>query len=248
MNVQHVPRPKSGSTFANIAEGFGFVIKTPPIRALLLLLGLVSLMGMPYAVLMPIFADKILGGGSSTLGFLMGASGTGALIAALVLASRKSVFGLGRWVAIASAGFGVAIILFSFSKIFWLSAILLVPVGFSMMTQMSSSNTLIQAMVPDALRGRVMSVYSMMFMGMAPLGAMMAGSLASAIGAPNTVALGGAVCIVGAIIFSLRLPKLQTEGQRLIVSMQMAGGVPASKASFQPPALTTESSSILNEK
>jgi MFS family permease len=240
MKVQHVSRPKSGSTLSNIAEGFGFVIKTPPIRALLLLLGLISLMGMPYAVLMPIFADKILGGGSSTLGFLMGASGTGALIAALVLASRKSVFGLGKWVAVASGCFGVAIILFSFSKIFWLSAILLVPVGFSMMTQMSSSNTLIQAMVPDELRGRVMSVYSMMFMGMAPLGALMAGSLASAIGAPETVALGGAVCIVGAIIFSLHLPKLQTEGQRLIVSMQMAGGVPASKASFQPPALTTD--------
>jgi MFS family permease len=244
MNVQTVIRPKSGSTFSNIVEGFGFVVKTPPIRALLLLLGLISLMGMPYAVLMPIFADKILGGGSSTLGFLMGASGAGALFAALVLASRKSVFGLGRWVAFASAGFGVALILFSFSNTFWLSAILLIPVGFSMMTQMSSSNTLIQAMVPDELRGRVMSVYSMMFMGMAPLGAVMAGSLASVIGAPETVALGGAVCIVGAIIFSLRLPKLQTEGQRLIVSLQMTGGVPASKASFQPPSLTSESNSI----
>jgi MFS family permease len=245
MSVQTVIRPKvSGSTVANIAEGFGFVIKTPPVRALLLLLGLVSLMGMPYAVLMPIFADKILGGGSSTLGFLMGASGTGALVAALVLASRKSVFGLGRWVAFASAGFGVALILFSFSGVFWLSAILLVPVGFAMMTQMSSSNTLIQAMVPDELRGRVMSVYSMMFMGMAPLGALMAGSLAELLGAQNTVALGGIVCILGAIIFSLHLPKLQTEGQRLIVSMQMAGGVPASKASFQPPALTAESSNI----
>jgi MFS family permease len=236
MNVQTKIRPKNGSTLSNIAEGFGFVVKTPPIRALLLLLGLVSLMGMPYAVLMPIFADQILGGGSSTLGFLMGASGTGALIAALVLASRKSVFGLGRWVAIASASFGVVLILFSFSKTFWLSAILLVPVGFSMMTQMSSSNTLIQAMVPDELRGRVMSVYSMMFMGMAPLGAIMAGSLASAIGAPNTVALGGLICILGAIIFGLRLPKLQTEGQQLIVSMQMTGGAPAAKASFQPPA------------
>ncbi|HEY0427254.1 MAG TPA: MFS transporter [Pyrinomonadaceae bacterium] len=244
MNVETVIRPKSGSTFANIAEGFSFVIKTQPVRALLLLLGLVSLMGMPYAVLMPIFADKILGGGSSTLGFLMGASGTGALVAALVLASRKSVFGLGRWVAFASAGFGVALILFSFSKIFWLSAVLLIPVGFSMMTQMSSSNTLIQAMVPDHLRGRVMAVYSMMFMGMAPLGALMAGSLAGLLGAPETVALGGAVCILGAIVFSLRLPKLQTEGQRIIVSLQMTAGAPASKASFQPPTLTTESNSV----
>jgi MFS family permease len=241
MKIQFVPRPKStASAIANIAEGFGFVIKTAPVRALLLLLGLVSLMGMPYAVLMPIFADKILGGGSSTLGFLMGASGMGALIAALVLASRRTVFGLGRWVAFASAGFGVCLILFSFSKIFWLSSVLLIPVGFTMMTQMSSSNTLIQAMIPDHLRGRVMAVYSMMFMGMAPLGALMAGSLASIIGAPETVALGGAVCIMGAGIFALRLPKLQDEGQRLIVSMQMAGGVPASKASFQPPAPSSE--------
>ena len=248
MNVEVVMRPRTGSTLSNIAEGFGFVIKTPPVRALLLLLGLVSLMGMPYAVLMPIFAKQILGGESSTLGFLMGASGMGALVAALVLASRKSVFGLGRWVAFASAGFGVALILFSFSKIFWLSAILLVPVGFTMMTQMSSSNTLIQAMVPDHLRGRVMAVYSMMFMGMAPLGAVMAGSLAGMLGAPYTVALGGGVCILGAIIFSLRLPKLQTEGQRLIVSLQMTAGAPASKASFQPPALTADSGRNLSEK
>ena len=157
---------------------------------------------MPYAVLMPIFADKIFGGGSDTLGYLMGASGTGALIAALVLASRKEVFGLGRWVAIASGGLGISLILFSFSNVFWLSLLLLIPVGFSMMTQMSSSNTLIQAMVPDELRGRVMSVYSMMFMGMAPLGALLAGSLANYLGAQNTVALGGAVCIIGSIIFS----------------------------------------------
>lgn len=244
MKIETIVRPATGSTLANIKEGFGFVVKTPPIRALLLLLGLVSLMGMPYAVLMPIFADQILGGGSSTLGFLMGASGAGALIAALVLASRKSVFGLGRWVAFASGGFGAALILFSFSNVFWLSAVLLVPVGFSMMTQMSSSNTLIQAMVPDELRGRVMSVYSMMFMGMAPLGAVSAGALAGLLGAPNTVALGGLVCIAGAIIFGLRLPKLETEGRRIIVSLQMSAGVPSSKASFQPPALTAETGNI----
>jgi len=241
MKITFVMRERKGSTLANIAEGFKFVAKTPPVRGLLLLLGLVSLMGMPYAVLMPIFADKILGGGSDTLGYMMGASGAGALIAALILASRKQVFGLGRWVAYASGAFGIAIILFSFSTNFWLSLLLLVPVGFSMMTQMSSSNTLIQAMVPDELRGRVMSVYSMMFMGMAPLGALLAGTLAEILGAPWTVAIGGTVCILGSLVFILRLPKLEFAGRRMIIAMQMTAGVPASKASFQPPTLTAES-------
>lgn len=240
MKITPVIRERKGTTFSNIAEGFSFVARTAPIRGLLLLLGLVSLMGMPYAVLMPIFADKILGGGSETLGLLMGASGTGALIAALILASRKEVFGLGRWVAFASGGLGISLILFSFSTNFWLSLLFLIPVGFSMMTQMSSSNTLIQAMVPDELRGRVMSVYSMMFMGMAPLGALLAGSLAGIFGAPYTVALGGAVCILGSLIFFLRLPALREEGRQMIIALQMTAGVPASKASFQPPTLTSE--------
>jgi MFS family permease len=227
MTIQPLPRkPQTGSTLSNIAEGFRYVATTAPIRALLLLLGLVSLMGTPYAVLMPIFADKILGGGASSLGLLMTASGTGALCAALILANRKSIKGLGRWVAFASAGFGISLILFSFSRDFWLSAVLLVPVGFSMMIQMAASNTLVQAMVTDELRGRVMSVYSMMFMGMAPLGALMAGSLAEILGAPNTIALGGAVCIVGSIIFGLRLPALRDEARNIIVGLQMAGGEP----------------------
>lgn len=245
MKITPVIRERKGSTFSNIAEGFSFVAKTKPIRGLLLLLGLVSLMGMPYAVLMPIFANKILGGGSDTLGYLMGASGLGALVAALILASRKQVFGLGRWVALSSGTFGISLILFSFSSNFWLSLLLLAPIGFSMMTQMSSSNTLIQAMVPDELRGRVMSVYSMMFMGMAPLGALLAGTLAEILGAPYTVALGGTICIIGAIIFSLRLPKHEFAARRMIIAMQMTAGVPASKASFQEPSLTSERENLI---
>ncbi len=239
MKIVPVIREQSGSLFLNITAGFSFVAKNAPIRGLLLLLGLVSLTGMPYAVLMPIFADKILGGGSATLGYLMGASGIGALIAALVLASRNAVFGLGRWVAFASGSLGISLILFSFSTNFWLSMILLIPVGFSMMTQMSSSNTLIQAMVPDNLRGRVMSVYSMMFMGMAPLGALLAGSAAGFLGAQYTVAVGGLACIVGSIVFGFKLPKLRNEGRRMIVALQMTAGVPASKASFQAPTLSS---------
>ena len=219
--------PLPGSALAHIIEGFRFAAKTRPVRALLLLLGLVSLMGMPYAVLMPIFADQILHGGASGLGILMGASGLGALAGALSLATRQSARGLGRWVALATAGFGISIICFSMSRHFWLSAAFLIPAGFSMMVQMAASNTLIQSMVPDALRGRVMAVYSMMFMGMAPIGALLAGVLANHLGAPLTVALGGAVCILGAVGFALRLPVLRKAAQPLFIAQEMAGGTPA---------------------
>lgn len=235
MKVAKKARPMAqGSAVENIKEGFRFVGGTPPVRALMLLLALVSLMGMPYAVLMPIFADRILHGGASGLGLLMGASGVGALAGALSLAMRRGVSGLGRWVAFASAGFGVSIILFSLSRSFWLSALLLIPVGFSMMVQMASSNTLVQSMVPDHLRGRVMAVYSMMFMGMAPFGALLAGTLAGRLGAPLTVALGGGVCIVGAILFWTRLPVLRGEARELIIAQQMAGGGPSEEMTDSP--------------
>jgi MFS family permease len=204
---------------ASIVEGFRYVRHTVPVRALLLLLGLVSLIGMPYVVLMPIFADRILRHGASGLGLLMAASGVGALVGALSLAVRQGVHGLGRWAAFSAAGFGASLILFSLSRSFWLSLVLLLPVGFSMMIQMAASNTLIQAMVPDNLRGRVMAVYSMMFMGMAPFGALLAGALAQRLGAPTTVAIGGAVCIAGAAVFWLHLPALRHEARQLIVAL-----------------------------
>jgi MFS family permease len=241
MNISPKVHSRSGSALSHIAEGFRYAAATRPIRAILLLLGLVSLMGMPYAILMPVFADQYLGGGSSTLGFLMGASGIGAVIAALVLASRRQVFGLGRWVAVACASFGGALIVFSMSRSFWLSSAILVGVGFSMMTQMSSSNTLVQAMIPDHLRGRVMSLYSMMFMGLAPIGSLLAGTMAGYIGPPETVAIGGAVCIGGAFVFWLNLPRIKWQSHRMIVSMQMTGGEPASKAAFQHPVAQAES-------
>jgi MFS family permease len=228
----HDPR----SAIENIVEGFAFVGRTPPIRALIVLLALVSLMGMPYAVLMPIFADRILNGGPRGLGLLMAATGIGALAGALSLTVRKSVFGLGRVVAIASGAFGVSLILFSFSRSFWFSAALLIPAGFSMMVQMASSNTLIQSMVPDQLRGRVMAVYSMMFMGMAPFGAMFAGLVAERVGAPATVAIGGAVCMAGAAMFGMRLPSLRDQARELIVAQQMTAGEPAEEVTGSPLA------------
>ena len=215
------------SPFEHIVEGFRFVWNTGPVRALLLLLGLVSLVAMPYSVLMPIFAARILHGNARTLGVLMGATGVGALGGALTLASRSGVKGLGRWVAIACASFGTFLILFSLSRWYLLSVAMLVPVGFSMMVQMASSNTLIQAMVPDRLRGRAMAVYSMMFMGMAPIGSFLSGWSADHIGAQWTLAIGGVVAIMGAAFFARNLPRIRLEARELIIAQGMAGGEPA---------------------
>ncbi len=219
-----------GSPLENILEGFEFARSTGPIRAILLLLGLVSFVGMPYVVLMPIFADQILHGGAGGLGILMCATGVGALLGAASLAARVGVKGLGKLIAICAGGFGASLILFSFSKVFWLSTVFLVPVGFSMMVQMASSNTLIQSMTPDHLRGRIMSVYSMMFMGLAPFGALSAGALAHRLGAPLTVGLGGVACIAGAIFFGTHLPRIRAEARELILAQGMMAGVPAQGA------------------
>jgi MFS family permease len=156
----------------------------------------------------------------------MGATCVGALLGALVLAMKTDLHGLGRWVAVSAAGFGGSLIVFSFSRVFWLSVLLLVPAGFAMMLQMSASNTLIQAMVPDRLRGRVMALYSMMFMGMAPIGSLLSGVVAEKIGAPLTVAIGGVVCLIGAGFFSRRLPTLRGEARELILAAGMAAGEP----------------------
>lgn len=228
MKIDCPRRGRSGaSPLEDIIEGFRFARYTAPIRALLLLLGLVSLVGMPYTVLMPIFADHILHGGARGLGILMGSTGVGALLGALTLALRSGIKGLGRWVALACGGFGVSLFLFAFSRHFWLSVALLLPVGFSMMLQMACSNTLIQAMVPDHLRGRVMALYSMMFMGMAPIGALLGGALADKLGAPVTVAVGAVACIIAAIGFGMHLPKIRVEARRLIVAQAVAGGTPS---------------------
>jgi MFS family permease len=227
MMMQVTSKPIEGtgaSQFQHIKEGFSWVKRTRPIRALLLLLGLVSLAGMPYIVLMPIFSDRILHGGARGLGLLMGATGIGAMIAALTLASKNGLKGLVGWVPISSASFGVTMILFSQSRRFWLSFALLIPLGFSMMLQMASSNTLIQSMVPDRLRGRVMSVYSMMFMGMAPFGALLAGVVAHRLGAPLTLTLGGLFCLMGSALFGVNMPELRNEARQLIVAQQIAGG------------------------
>jgi MFS family permease len=239
----HAPARASAhaSPIEHVIEGFQFVKNTAPIRALLLLLGIVSVTGMPYVVLMPIFADRILhkGGqemasligahdlGAVRLGILMGAAGIGALLGALTLAMRTGVKGLGTWVSVCCAGFGISLILFAFSTSFWVSVLLLLPVGYFIMLQMASSNTLIQAMVSDALCGRTMAMYSMMFMGLAPVGALLGGALSDRLGAPWTVAIGGLAAVFGAWWFSIQLPKVRAEARQLIIAQAMAGGQPA---------------------
>ncbi len=202
---------RTGSAVRKLFEGFEFVSRPGLVRSLLILLGLVSLVGMPYAVLLPIFANRILDGGPQALGLLMGAAGAGALTGALRLAARSESSGLTRSVAFCSGLCGASLLAFSQSRIFWLSAALLLPVGFSVTVQMAASNTLIQKIVPDAMRGRALAVYAMMFMGMQPIGALAGGTIAQRIGAPATVALGGAACLAGAVVFALRaLPHAAT--------------------------------------
>lgn len=192
------PAPKVESVLATLRGGFAFAAGHRRIRALLLMLAVSSLTGVSYVVLMPIFADKILGGGATGQGILMSASGLGALAGALTLASRTGTVGLGRWIGWGALGLGASMLAFAASPYFWSSALLMVAAGFSMMAQMAATNTLVQAMVPDEFRGRIMALYSMMFMGMAPFGALAAGLLAGAVGPRPTVAMGGAVALAAA--------------------------------------------------
>ncbi len=182
------------------------------------MLAVVSLVGMPYSVLMPIFAEDILHGGARALGFLMGAAGVGALVGAGYLASRKTVLGLGRMIPVAAVVFGVGLIGFSFSRALPLSVALMLLTGFGQMVQLASSNTLLQTLVDDDKRGRVMSLYAMSFLGMMPVGNLLAGAVAGKIGAPWTVRLGGAVCLAAAALFARRLPGLRRVARPIYVS------------------------------
>jgi MFS family permease len=207
------PRPdlSGAGKFQQLKEGLRYASRNVAMRSLLVLLGVISLLGMSYVVLMPIFADQILHSGARGLGWLMTSSGFGALLAALWLASRKHVLGLDRVVALASMGFGVSLILFSVSRMFWLSFILLVPAGFCLMVQMAATNTLIQSIVSNDMRGRVMGLYTMMFLGMAPFGSLLAGFLAQHFSAPAALLVGGSACIVSAGVFGLRLRHLKID-------------------------------------
>jgi MFS family permease len=195
--------------FSELKEGFSYVFRFAPMKYILLLLSVVSFMGMSYTILMPVFAKEILHGSSHTYGFLMGAAGLGALTGALYLASRKGVIGLERVIPLAAGTFGLGLIALSFSRFVWLSLVLLIFIGLGMMLQMASSNTIIQTIVDDNKRGRVMSIYTMAFLGVAPFGSFLAGALAKIIGTPNTLLIGGIFCIIGALIFARKLSELR---------------------------------------
>ncbi len=211
--AMNMPSTKKDSqkpqVWSELKEGFIYAFSFPPIRSILLFIGWISFVGMANTTLMPIFARDILHGDSKIYGFLMAAIGVGAIIAAMFLASRKSVLGLGRIIVIGSGIFGIGLIFFSVSHILWLSFFLLLVSGFGMMVHMASSNTILQTIVDDDKRGRVMSLYATAFMGMAPLGSLAGGSLAGWIGAPPTLILVGASCMVGAFLFRKILPTLR---------------------------------------
>lgn len=211
-------RPRTGA-LQQFQEGFRYAFGFRPVRSIIILLAVVSLVGVPYSVLMPVFATTIFHGGPHTLGFLMGASGCGALLGALWLAARKSVIGLGRIISIATSLFGAGLIAFSFAPVLWLAIPALVVAGFGFMVQMASSNTVLQTIVDDEKRGRVMSFYMMAFLGTAPFGSLIAGSLSSRIGAPHTLLLGGLCCLIGAAWFARELPPIRVAVRPIYVKL-----------------------------
>jgi MFS family permease len=193
------------SMLEQLKEGWTYVRGFLPIRNLLTLFAITSLMGMPYTVLMPVFASKVLHGGPHTLGFLMGAAGIGAFVSAVSLALRRTVRGLLRMVPISAALFGAGLVLFGLSHWLWLSLVLMLVVGFGMMQGMAASNTIIQTLTPGEMRGRVMSYYTMAFVGMAPFGSLLAGALAHTFSASTAVVITGSCCILGALWFARQL-------------------------------------------
>ncbi|HEY7212984.1 MAG TPA: MFS transporter [Thermoanaerobaculia bacterium] len=231
--------PAGARVLPQLHEGWAYVAGSAPIRSILLLLALVSLVGMPYTVLMPIFASSVLHGGPHTLGFLMAATGVGALLGAVFLANRRTVLGLGKIIPLTAGLFGAGLIGFSLSRSLWLSLVLLLVTGLGFMVQMAASNTLIQTLVEDDKRGRVMSFYLMAFMGTAPFGSLLAGTLAHRIGAPRTLLFGGLGCLAGALWFASLLPKLRERVRPIYVRMgilpEMAEGIASAAQLGVPP-------------
>jgi MFS family permease len=240
MKIRPVEQRKiSKPVWHELKEGWSYVTHFVPIRSILLLLALVSLVGMQYTVLMPIFAGQVLHGGPHTLGFLMGASGVGALAGAMFLATRKNVLGLGRIIPSASAGFGIGLIALGLSSRLWLSLAVMLFVGCTMMIQMAGSNTVLQTIVEDDKRGRVMSFYSMAFLGMAPFGSLLAGGLAHGVGAPRTVMISGAVCIAGASWFASQLRTIREHVRPIYRTLgiipEIATGIHSASVLSTPP-------------
>jgi MFS family permease len=202
-------RREEENLWRELAEGFHYVSSSAPIRTILLLLAVVSLVGMPYSVLLPIFARQIFHGGAHTLGLLMGSTGVGALIAAFTMAARRSILGLGRRIGLTALVFGAGIFVFSLSRNLGLSVAMLLVTGFAMMQHMASSNTILQTISDPAKRGRVMSYYTMAFMGMTPFGSLFGGAIAARFGAPRALAVSGLICVAAGAIYFVFLPSIR---------------------------------------
>jgi MFS family permease len=212
MRIPKAPEERAKSTMlAQLSEGWAYVAGFAPIRTILTLFAILSLMGWPFMVLMPVFAAQMPHGGPHILGFLMGAVGVGSLICALSMVMRKTVRGLTKMLPIAAAIFGTGLVCFGLSRVLWLSMAMMLVTGFGMMQGMAASNTILQTVVEERMRGRVMSYYTMAFVGMAPFGSLLAGALAHVLGAPNAVIVSGVACILGALWFWARLNRIREQ-------------------------------------
>jgi MFS family permease len=234
MRIQHEqPEHAGASMVEQLRQGWDYVASSLPLRSILLLFALISLMGWPFMVLMPIFAGQVLHGGAHTFGFLVGAVGVGSLVSALSLVVRRSVRGLLKVIPIGASVFGIGLVAFGFSRSLWLSIPLMFITGFGMMQGVTTSNTILQTLVDEKMRGRVMSYYTMAFVGMAPFGSLLAGALAHAIGAPRTVIISGVACLVGAVWFWSRMPAIRTDMRPIY---QRLGIVPQTEVAIEEAA------------
>ena len=224
MKSEASPRRPAPHFRAGIVEAFNFARHTGPVGALLVLLGLISFMGLRYEILMPVYVREMLHGGPTEFGLLMGASGIGAILGSAVLAAFGNIRTLGDWVGFAAAGFGVSLVLLSISHSFALSLAVMLLIGFSMVTLLDASNTLVQRIVPDDLRGRVMAIWTMMLSGLAPFGSLVVGVVAQHFTARRTFAAGGMACVMGAMAFGFSLPILQREARKLIAKRSHEDG------------------------
>jgi MFS family permease len=234
-----VVAPRTSRVLADFQEGFKYAADSQAIRSVLLLLALVSLMGTPCTVLLPVIAKEVLGGGASTLGLLTAASGLGALGGAVYLASRQTVLGLGRVIFLSTAVFGAGLVAFSRAHVLWLSLPLMLLTGGGMMLQMASSNTILQTIVDEDKRGRVMSLFAMAFFGTVPFGSLIAGVLATRLGAENTILVGGVVCFLASLAFLRQLPEIRRNVRPIYVRMgilpELTEGIDAAANLARPP-------------
>jgi MFS family permease len=231
-----------------LRQGVAYVFGFAPMRSILLLLALISLMGVPFQVLMPVFAKDILQGGPSVLGFLMGCSGAGAFLGAIYLASRRTVWGLETFIAVATGIFGIGLVAFSLSSILWLSMALMILTGFGMISQMASCNTMLQSLAEDDKRGRVMSFYTIAYRGMYPLGSLFAGYLASEVGAPATLFLGGVCVLLGGAWYARSLSAMREAIQPVIAKMGFVGPDAEGLPRIPNPPVVLEESRILEQR